>query len=121
ESLSRVVLLAHLGSSVSLWAGARSTGRLRDASEMRVTEPRLNTVGLVTSMTRLMTAIVLENGSLTNSCRTTGGCVYGFMITPKRGSTVSLGGSKPPATIEGTVRAGVSPSRPFAVWSVTLL
>ncbi len=40
---------------------------------MRLTEPRPKTwLGAVPKMMRLMTAIVLLNGSLTNSCRTTG-------------------------------------------------
>src|SRR5215467_15627348 len=78
---------------------------------MRLTEPRPKTwSGAVPEMTRLMTAIVLEKGSLTNSWRTTpftarGRGMYGFIITPNRGSTPGESSQLRP-TIDWTVPAG---------------
>ena len=70
-----------------------------------------------------MTAMVSLNGSLTNSCRTVpdgAPDVYGFIITPKRGSMSALGGSQLVPGIDLTVPEGASPSSPFCVCSCTM-
>src|SRR5689334_15856225 len=88
---------------------------------MRLTEPKPKTwLGAVPKLTRLMTAIVLLNGSLTNSCRTTGALVYGFMIIPNRGLMSFGGDPQLRPTIDWTVPGGANPSRPFAVCSCTM-
>ena len=73
-------MLAQLKLSASLLTGARSTGNFSKGELMRVTEPGPKTwFGAVPKITRLMTAIVLLNGSLTNSCHALSGVgVYGF-------------------------------------------
>src|SRR5262252_3838495 len=93
---------------------------------MRVTEPgpgaRPKTwLPTGPNTTRLMTAIVLLNGSLTNSCQALN-CVavYGFMSTPSRGSTPLFGGSQLRPRSGVTVPAGARPSSPFAVCSWTM-
>jgi hypothetical protein len=61
------VLLAQFTLSASLWTAARSTGNFSEGE--LITEPRPKTsLGWMPWITRLTTAIVLLNGSLTNSC-----------------------------------------------------
>src|SRR6266571_1885011 len=89
---------------------------------MRVTESRPKTwLGALPKTTRLTTAIVLLNGSLTNSCQAAPGvAVYGFMSTPSRGSTPWFGGSQLRRRSDSTVPGGAKPSSPLSVLSWTM-
>src|SRR5262245_40591886 len=87
---------------------------------MRLTEPKPKTwLGAVPKLTRLIMAIVLLNGSLTNSCRTTVPCEYGFIMTPNRGSTPGESSQLRP-TVDWTVPAFAKPSSPLNVCSWTI-
>src|SRR4029077_4324743 len=89
---------------------------------MRLTELGPKTwLGAVPDTTRLMMAIVLLNGSLTNNCHAAPGVdVYGFINTPSRGSTCWFGGSQLRPRSGLTVPAGAIPSSPFWVCSWTI-
>src|SRR5260370_23694111 len=78
-------------------------------------------LGAVPKTTRLTTAIVLLNGSLTNSCHAAPGvAVYGFMSTPSRGSTPSSQESLSPPRSGPALPAGATPSNPFDLCSSTM-